>query len=534
MQVFRKKVNYTSVSMFKNINKIALVLILVIFLASFLRLIHLGSLPAGLNNDEALAGYDAFSLLKTGKDQHSDPWPLYFKGFSDRVSNHFNIYVYLTIPSIAVFGLNEFSVRLPAAIFGILTVLVIYLLAKEVFRKKTIGLFAAFIIAISPWHVQASRLAHEAILVPFFIGLGVLLFLKGLSGRKFLMVLSSVPFAMSLYGYSTAKLLTPLVILGLLVIYRKAIWQYKKKFIIFLILLIVVASPFLYLNLRHFSLLQGRFNHTSVFSQENGSFFNGLFLFVGQYSEYITPVFLFNIDCFHIYEAVLIVLGLILVIRGRGKPNNQLLIYLFLIFPLPAALTTGRLHFLRTTAGLVILPILSGLASYQIVLFARNLNRILQRALISLAVVLVLVSLINIFLLIDNKYPQDFGGVAYRANNFKEVVNYIEQNGTEYEKIYFTDKANQPYIYLLFYLRYDPSKFQNESVERIYSPDNWQRVKSFDKFVFCDIDQCYNKNDDNLYIARPSDLPSVQARKVFYGRDDYNSFKIIDNSKHGN
>src|SRR5688572_20592021 len=105
-----------------------------ILLAAFcLRLASLSSIPSGFTPDEASFGYDAYSILKTGKDQWGKSIPILFESFGDFKSP---LYGYLTIPTVAVFGLNKFAVRLPSALIGTLGVLITYFLVKEIFGKK--------------------------------------------------------------------------------------------------------------------------------------------------------------------------------------------------------------------------------------------------------------------------------------------------------------------------------------------------------------------------------------------------------------
>ena len=109
--------------------KIKFWLILIILLAAVLRFYKLGQVPSGFVNDEAAFGYNAYSLLKTGKDEFGKAWPIIFRSFGE---GKLPVYVYLTVPSVAIFGLNEFAVRLPSALFGVLTVFMLYLLGLEI------------------------------------------------------------------------------------------------------------------------------------------------------------------------------------------------------------------------------------------------------------------------------------------------------------------------------------------------------------------------------------------------------------------
>src|SRR3989344_1238336 len=98
-------------------------LFLILTFASILRLWNLGGNPPHLTPDEAAVGYNAYSILKTGRDEYGEFLPIIFKSFGDYKPG---LYVYLTVPSVAILGLNEFAARLPSAFFGIISVFLIY------------------------------------------------------------------------------------------------------------------------------------------------------------------------------------------------------------------------------------------------------------------------------------------------------------------------------------------------------------------------------------------------------------------------
>src|SRR3990167_5685800 len=151
-------------------------LLAIIILAVVLRFYRLGTTPPSLYWDEASLGYNAYSILETGRDEHGEFLPITrFKAFGDYKPPG---YIYASVPSIALFGLNEFAVRFPSAFSGILTVILAYLIAKKLFEKEAIALLTSFLLAISPWHLQFSRGAFEANLGLFFSTLGIWLFLK--------------------------------------------------------------------------------------------------------------------------------------------------------------------------------------------------------------------------------------------------------------------------------------------------------------------------------------------------------------------
>jgi len=149
-----------------------ILLIVIILLAFILRFYKLGNYPA-LNADEAAIGYNAYSILETGKDEHGNFWPIHFQSFNDYKPG---LYFYLVMPFIKIFGLNGWAVRTPNAFLGVATVALIYLLAQELIKKRKkiknqkragleindnpkdmLPILSAFLLAVSPWHIHFSR-----------------------------------------------------------------------------------------------------------------------------------------------------------------------------------------------------------------------------------------------------------------------------------------------------------------------------------------------------------------------------------------
>src|SRR3989304_8783311 len=133
-------------------------LAVIVFLAFFLRFYKVTRVPPSLNWDEASIGYNAYSILKTGRDEWGEFLPLHFKSYGEyKVPGQ----IYASIPGIAVFGLNELGVRITPVIYGTLTVLMLYFLAKALMAKEAPALIASLLLAISPWHIQLTRASFE-------------------------------------------------------------------------------------------------------------------------------------------------------------------------------------------------------------------------------------------------------------------------------------------------------------------------------------------------------------------------------------
>lgn len=136
------------------------VIVLVILLvAGALRFWQLGDAPLGLYRDEAFNGLDALRVLAGDR-------PLFFPANNGREP----LFIYSVAASIAGFGRTPFAIRLPAAVFGTLTVIPLYFFAKQLFDRQT-AIFAALLWAITLWPIHLSRVGFRSVLLPFFMTL---------------------------------------------------------------------------------------------------------------------------------------------------------------------------------------------------------------------------------------------------------------------------------------------------------------------------------------------------------------------------
>ncbi|MBI3980836.1 glycosyltransferase family 39 protein, partial [Candidatus Microgenomates bacterium] len=186
-----------------------------IFLIAFLvRVINLANFPVGFHNDEVSIGYSAYSLLQTGKDRSGEMLPLSIDQFGDfRPAGYF----YLAAVSEKVFGVNEFAVRFPAALFGSLLIFAGYQLALVLFKNKPIALLFALNVALNPWLIIVSRSSSESIVSLFLGTLGIIFWLNGLENKKIKqIVLACIMFTGSFLFYHSARLFVPLFLVSLL------------------------------------------------------------------------------------------------------------------------------------------------------------------------------------------------------------------------------------------------------------------------------------------------------------------------------
>ncbi len=216
----------------KSFLKLKFLLVFIVLVASILRLYKLSVNPPSLFGDELDLGYQAYSILKTGHDYQGNFMPIHFHSIAEWRTP---LYLYSAVPTIALFGITPLGVRLPAALFGILSVLLICLFVKELLtygqppeNHHPRAVLAAALMAISPWSLQYSRAGFEVTEMLFFLLLGLWLFFKALKIPSLLWT-AVLCVVLTAWVYSTAKFFTPLLLIFLFIVFRKEILRMPRK-----------------------------------------------------------------------------------------------------------------------------------------------------------------------------------------------------------------------------------------------------------------------------------------------------------------
>lgn len=211
----------------------------ILILGVISRIYRLNSVPGGINQDEAFAAREAWSLLTSGKDSFGYPWPMYLTTWGSGMSAMNSI---LMIPFIAVFGRYTWVYRLPQVIIAICTLIAVEKIVKETINDE-IALWAMFLLAINPWHIMMSRWGLDCNLAPGFLIFGLLFFVKGIQNEKYFL-LSAFFYGLSLYCYATVWPVVAFIVL-LQVVYLLYVKKAKitKWTVISGILLGIMALP---------------------------------------------------------------------------------------------------------------------------------------------------------------------------------------------------------------------------------------------------------------------------------------------------
>lgn len=201
----------------KNIK--VLILTLIVALSAFLRFYKLVQVPPSLNWDEIASGYNAYTIANWGADEYGNKFPIVFKSFGEDKAP---VHIYLTAIIVKIFGLTDYSTRVSSAAVGVLSVIVIYFLAKFLFKSDLAGMFSALFLAVSPYHLQYSRGLWEANFTLFFLILGLTLFYYGIEKKNWMIPASVASFGLSFFAYNAAKPVVPLIVLLLFLMHFKS------------------------------------------------------------------------------------------------------------------------------------------------------------------------------------------------------------------------------------------------------------------------------------------------------------------------
>lgn len=483
-------------------------LLLIITVAAGLRLWRLDSIPPGINQDEAVHAYDAWSLLKTGRDHDGARWPIFFRAFGDY---HPGPFVYAIIPFEAIWGLNVIAARMPAALIGIAAIPLAYCLLRKRYGE-TVGLLAAAMLAISPWHVHLSRLAFEAGTCPTLLLLGFVLLqsahpMRAASHEQtnrakqlVLLLAAGLVFGLTTWTYHAMRAVVPMLLLVVLVFYRAPIRKAfnapgtRLNFISFLGGLLVGLTPFLAASILAPEQAWAR-AAAVVGGAQNESVDSTLTGWGRNYLAHFSPTFLFlqgdqseiqslpGFGQMHLFGMLFLPMGIIHILTHRGDRFGRLLLMWMLIGPLPAALThwNGG-HALRSVGMLPPVEIISAFGAAQLLAFARGRSRFSLRWTRLGMVAVMLIATGHFCWRFFGQYPIR-SAPAFQAEWALAFAD-IREKESDYDLVLLSpDRSNQLGMLYLFWTKMDPAKYQNcdKEIEQLIGIE---RIVRIGKVVF--------------------------------------------------
>jgi len=491
-----------------------LILIIILCWACFIRFYRLSQVPPSLSWDEASIGYDAWSLTRDGKDQWGKIFPYIFQSFGEY---KYPTHIYFTALIVKLFGLSDLTVRLSSVLMSIVNILLLFFLVRKLSGNEFVAIFASLFLTISPWHIQFSRINWETNFGLFFFMTGLLSFLYSFRKPSFLILAYSL-FGFSLYTYNAAKIFISIFILAITIIYKSDLWKLRKYFsvgvLIFLLFLLAnVLNPQIsgIVRLKQVSFSNEQIFSTNLFQLTKNRHLGQSELIFTQYLSHFSPNFLFisgDKNPRHSsqmtgellwFDAVLIPVGLLALIKLRNKWSSMLLLWFFL-GPLPGAIVTEAPHASRAMFSLGGWQAVSAFGFYNLYNFFKKSSKIFWSVSIIIIITLTFIYLKSYFVSYPVLYSQDW------QYGYKELFLGYQDQFKNFDKVIISDEYGQPYIFALYYLKYNPEQFRAEVKYNPVNNRGFSTVSKFGKFEFQKIDQTLNTGlERTLIFASPSE-----------------------------
>lgn len=486
-------------------------LLLIVFLtAFFFRFWKLGETPSGFYLDEASIGYNAYSILKTGKDEFGKQFPILLRSFTVFGAP---VYSYLLIPIYAFFEPTTFNTRIISAISSIITILFAYLLIKKLSKSKSLSIIFALLFATSPWHIVFSRSTYETSLALCFLMVSIYFFYKSLDQKSYL-VLSAILASFSVLSYPAQRIITPLTFILLAYINKTKLFKKSniKIILISVVTTLILLSPLLSLiNTPGFN---SRLSALSIFSIDltsswgyreysnnyiNTILNNRLLLhskeFLSLYSTYFSPRYIFNIGDagprssypnlppLFVWQLPFWFAGILKFRKQflKNKPLSFLILTLLVISPIPASVTRDPFSSIRSLP--ILIPHLI-LISYGIKLFINKYKRISIVLISALYIISSLKLYYSVFLL--NDY---FRYQSWNHGTSELVKELLKHPSTP---VILDNSREEIYSQILFFSKTDPFRYQKNNYEvsqkEYYTNIKRNLVKQIDNITIRGID----------------------------------------------
>lgn len=493
------------------------VILAILILGSFLYFYKIDTVPPRLSADEIPSGYNAYSILLTGKDEYGKSFPISFR-FSSSYSPP--LYVYLTVPAISIFGLNMIGTRMVSVLSGIISIIVIFMFLKSlnVIHKKMVVYLGVLLYAVSPWTIMYSRSGYEAMLSFLIYSLSVLFIWKGFK-RPFYLTCGVMMLSISAYASHANKFLFTLLLVCLTIVFKNILLDKRNRtyFIAGLVGALIIQLP-------NISVI-----FTKSFFVKSSLFFNGaifieyqkikdiipIFIgvpylyareFLSQYLTYFSVRSLFldpdpfqarsipNLSVFYPWMFIPYLIGLFVTWKKRAQINYKYLLLLAVTAPIPAAFTKDPFWTYRA------IPLL--LSSVIIITIGIDrLSKLRWKLFIPLCCLIVIYSLILLwrgyFIFLPNE----------KANAWEYGYQNVVQEMMTYKDEHFVidnSRNSLTYIQLAFYMKLNPETLQNA------------------------VDQEIQKNYYNNIIINPNySFKNFEVRPIFWEKDIYKNQILV-------
>lgn len=544
--------------------KLNIGLVFLLLISFLVRIYRVDTLS--LFGDEIDVGYQAYSLLNTGRDYKGNFLPVYIQSLSE---SRAPLLIYFSIPGVAIFGLTELGVRITPILFGVLSIYLFYKLILLFSKSNNLALFCSFALSFSPWHFHYSRTSFEVTLLLSLVLAAIYFFQKFIQSYKIaFLYFSIIFFGLTFYTYNTANIFTPLIVIYLLITNWQKIFANinLKKIIISIGLTLIFILPIL--SQIFSGRAANRFGLISIFNDQKtisniieqrtspfatntkterifyNKFTAWTSVYFKNYLESLSPIFLFNqgdtnnlrhnLPQFGLLFLAFVPLFFVGLIKTPKDKLQQLMLFWLLISPIASALTIQGGH--HPTRLFLMLPPLAYFIGQGIsILFS---SKIISK------IFLVIISFVFIFEVsfyhheYFYKYPkQNFKPWDY---GYKEIFTSLSQ--VLHNRLLISNSNFNSLLPYLFYNHIPPTlvnlnDHENKNIiadlpgfqisNNVYFINNWQHVINYYNEIFNKLDQI-SQTDDVLVLFQLNEIPG-DIDLFQKPRDGYQTIKTIYN-----
>ena len=469
-----------------------IILISILFLAFAVRIFGSVKVLQSLNWDEVSHAYNAYSLLKTGRDQWNQPFPfLNFRAYGDFPTT---LNLYLTVPFISLFGQNDMAVRFPHILAGVLTVLIAFVCGSRWQKNLFFGLITAFLTAFEPWTLFPSLAIFQSNIAVLLLFLGLALFYSEHKPAAFLV------WGLSLFSYHNTRIFIPIFIMSLLFIPSKSA---QKKYSLLLISLILFSGSILWfsesrarsnwvgiLDQGAIAYIESKRNLSALPPQISRILFNRpvfmLTNITANYLQYFSPKYLFlsggtqyqySIPGFGVLNLALLPFfyyGIYLIF----KQKKYILITWLLLSPIPAAITRDHYAVIRSTTMIPAVMLISALGIFSLFKLKTKTSLFIIPAFILSFLYFMTTYQYNLFSNYFLRYAS-----SWQYGN-KQMVALVKSKFPQFDQIFITKKYGEPHEYLFWYWPWEPKTVQTDPTLKTDYHANWYWVDAIDKIKF--------------------------------------------------
>ncbi len=344
--------------------------VVLMLISALLIFYRFSTIPKNLSFDEVEFAKLALSLDKKP-----------YIPYSQLATGHSTLYFYKILGSLKTLGVNTFALRFPSAIFGILSILLFYLIIKNIFRQQLLSFLLALTLLSSHWFINFARFSFEGTFL-LFLELTSIYFLfefdqeqkaktpsrPGGIVSSFYIFFSGIFAGLSFLSYTPGRIFF-LLPLGFLLINKRMV----RDFLIFLVPFIIIITPLTtYLLTNKDTRIDQQFflnNHEMPVSEK----------LTGLWSNISSTALMFNIkgdvNGRHNYPnkpalnpilGILFIVGLAIAIKKWKNNTNKLFLFYFSISLLPALMTYSweNPNMLRTYTSLPSIVYFVGLSVF--------------------------------------------------------------------------------------------------------------------------------------------------------------------------